>query len=182
MRWLVYGLVAVVVLIAVVVGIGMTLPRAHSAAVRAHYAATPQQVYEVIHDVERGTEWRSGLQGVDVLPQTGEHPRWRETADWGTLVFERVEDIPPRRIVHRIVEEGQGFGGSWTFDIAPEGAGALVTIREDGIVSNPVYRFMTRFVMGYYASLETYAADLGSRLGSEARVERVAEVEERAGG
>jgi hypothetical protein len=48
-----------------------------------------------------------------------------------------------------------------------------VTISEDGVVDHPLYRFMTRFVMGYYASLETYAGDLARRLGETAHVERV---------
>lgn len=174
MKWVAIGLGIIVVLILAVVGIGMALPRTHSASVRARYDASPELVSETIRDVGRGPEWRSGLQQVEVLAREGEPMRWRETADWGTLTFERVVDEPQRRVVARIVDEGQGFGGTWTYEIEPNGAGSIVTITEDGIVDNPIYRFMTRFVMGHYASLETFARDLGRRLGEEeVRVERV---------
>lgn len=173
MKWVAIGLGIIAVLILAIVGIGMALPRAHSATVRVRYGAPPELVYETIRDVGRGPEWRSGLQRVEVLSREGEAARWRETADWGTLTFERVVDEPQRRVVARIVDEGQGFGGTWTYEIEPAGTGSIVTITEDGLVDNPLYRFMTRFVMGYYASLETYARDLGHRLGEETQVERV---------
>ena len=173
MRRVGIALAVVVALAVAVVGIGFLLPREHAASVRVRYGAAPTDVYETIANAARGAEWRSGLERVELLPDSAGMARWRETADWGTLAFERIVDEPGRRIVARIVDEGQGFGGTWSWEIEPDGDGSVVTISEAGYIDNPFYRFMSRFVMGYHASLETYARDLGERLGEEVRVERL---------
>lgn len=167
MKWLLIGVGVLVLLAAAVVGVGMLVPREHVAAVRADYRAAPDEVFRAIHDVARFGEWRSGLQQVEVLETEGDLVRWRETADWGVLTFQHEEVVPGRRVVSRIVDEGQGFGGTWSWDIEPAGSGSRVTITEHGVIDNPLYRFMSRYMMGYYSSLETYAEDLGRRLGED---------------
>jgi uncharacterized protein YndB with AHSA1/START domain len=164
------GLVAIIVLM---FAIGVMLPKAHTAAVRIALRAPAQNVYDAIADVERGTTWRTGLKQVEVLER--EPLRWRETADWGKLTFVREEAVPPSRIVARIADESEGFGGTWTYEIAtsPNQAGSTVTITENGTVANPMFRFMSRFVFGQYRSLETYARDLAKHLGESAEPTRL---------
>ena len=166
---------ALVLLVIVVVLIGLLLPRTHTAAVEGRYRASPGQVYAAIDNVSNGPQWRTGLQRVEILSAAGEPMRWRETADWGTLTFVHESNDPGRRIVSRIVDEGQGFGGTWTFDIVPAGEGAGLRVTERGEVSNPLYRFMSRFVFGYYRSAETYVRDLGRHLGEDVIPVRVTE-------
>jgi hypothetical protein len=173
MRWLLTALAALLILFALVVAVGSLVPREHVAAVRATYRAAPDEVFRTIHDVARGAEWRGGLQRVEVIDTEGDRLRWRETADWGVLTFQHDEVVPGRRVVARIVDEGQGFGGTWSWDIEPAGSGSRVTITEHGVIDNPLYRFMSRYLMGYYASLESYAADLGRRLGEDVDAQRV---------
>jgi hypothetical protein len=146
-----------------IVVIGFLLPEKHSASVRAQYSASPQQIYDAIVDVERGPEWRTGLDSVQVLERAP--LKWRESAEWGTLVMVMDEVTPPSRVVSRIADEGEGFGGTWTYVISPgaNGAGTSLLITEDGEVYNPLFRFMSKFVFGHYTSLETYATDLGRR-------------------
>ena len=167
MKWILIAVAALVLLAGGVVVVGMLVPREHVVAVRATYRAAPDDVYRAIHDVARFGEWRSGLDSVEVLASDGDLLRWQETADWGVLTFQHDEVVPGRRIVSRIVDEGQGFGGTWRWDIEPEGSGSRVTITEHGVIDNPLYRFMSRYMMGYYSSLETYAEDLGRRLGED---------------
>ena len=167
-------LVAVVVGLALLVlAIGFTLPETHVATVRTRYRAPAERVFAAIADVERGPEWRSGLQKVEVLER--EPLRWRETADWGTITFVRDEIVPPVRVVSRIADEDQGFGGTWTYqiDALPDVAGSTLTIRESGTVSNPFFRFMSRYIFGHYRSLETYSRDLAKRLGETAEPARI---------
>ena len=166
--WLIAG--AAMLVVAVVI-IGSLLPKQHVARVRAQYRAPADRVYDVIADVEQGTAWRTGLQKVEVLER--EPLRWRETADWGTLVFIRDEAVRPTRIVARIADEDQGFGGTWTYEIARADSNSVLTITENGTVSNPLFRFMSRFVFGHYSSLETFARDLGKRLGETVEPVRV---------
>lgn len=166
-----YILAALAVLVITVFVVGALLPKAHVAAVRARYKAPPESVYAAILDVERATRWRSGLQKVEVLQL---NPfRWRETADWGTITFEREEARAPSLIATRIADEDQGFGGTWTYRIEPTDSTTMLTIIENGTVSNPLFRFMSRFVFGHYSSLETYARDLGKHFGETTEVERL---------
>lgn len=173
MRILLILAAAIVGLIALVLLVGFMLPSAHVAAVRTHYQAPAERVFAAVADVESGTAWRTGLQKVEVLAR--EPLRWRETADWGTMTFVRDEFVAPARIVARIADEDQGFGGTWTYQIttSPSTAGSTLTITENGTVSNPFFRFMSRFVFGHYRGLETYSRDLAKRLGETAEPVRV---------
>jgi uncharacterized protein YndB with AHSA1/START domain len=169
------GVVAALIgVMLIVTAIGLLLPRNHTAAVDVTYAASPDAVYATLTDISRAPEWRTGLQRVEVLSSPGEPVRWRETADWGTITFVREADEPGRRLVSRIAE-ADGFGGTWTYELDDAGAGTRLRITERGEVSNPLFRFMSRFVFGYYHNLETVAADLGTRLGETAAVRRVNE-------
>ena len=173
MKYVIIVAAVLLAIVVLVVLVGFMVPRTHQASVRAQYQASPDAIYRAITDVAHGPEWRSGLKKVDVLSRPGEQVRWRETADWGTITFVREVDEPARRVVGRIADEKQGFGGTWTYDIAAAGTGSVLTITEDGVIDNPLYRFMSRFVLGYYKSLETYARDLGKRLGEPVNPERV---------
>ena len=173
MKWVIRIGIALFLVIGLVTLVGVLIPERHRVAVRAAYLAPRDSVYAVIRDVARGAEWRDGLESVEVLSQTGETMRWRETADWGTVTFEHAAADPPRMIAARIVDEGQGFGGTWTYELTPLGRGTQLVITENGVIDRPIYRVLSKYVMGYYAGLETYARDLGRRLGEEVEPERV---------
>lgn len=53
-------------------------------------------------------------------------------------MFVAAED-PPSRLVMEIMS-GLPFGGTWTYRVEQEGAGARVTITEDGKVYGPLLR------------------------------------------
>ena len=75
---------------------------------------------------------------------------------------------PPKHLVTRILDENLPYGGRWEFDIAPEGQNdSRVTITERGWVSNPLFRFVSRFVVGHTSSLEAYLRALGKHFGTE---------------
>lgn len=166
-KWALVAVGVVVALVVIALAIGALTPRTHRAAVRVTYRAAPEIVYARIHDVAAAAEWRTGLQRVEVLSSPTEPTRWREVSDWGTLTFVHDAAEPPRRIVARIVDEGQGFGGTWTYELTPDGDGTALVITEDGVIDKPLYRFMSKYLMGYYEGLETYARDLGRRLGEQ---------------
>ena len=172
MRILFYIAAAIFAIAAIVLIIGLALPKAHSAIVVARYHAPPERIYKAIADVEAGTRWRSGLQKVEVLSR--EPLTWRETADWGTITFVRDEAVPNQLIKTRIADEDQGFGGTWTYMLSPQDSTTtFLTITEKGTVSNPLFRFMSKFVFGHYTSMETYARDLGKLLGERTEPTRM---------
>jgi len=158
-------LAVVVVAILAVVVVGLFLPRDHVATRTALFDAKPVDVWRVVTDFEKGPEWRTGLKSVEILEPVGGRRRYREVSGFGPVTYIVEEERPPTRLVGRIADEDQGFGGSWTWEIAPEGEKTRVTITERGFISNPVFRFLARFVFGYGKTMETYLRDLRRRLG-----------------
>ena len=174
MRWLLYIIGFVVLLVALVFITGMMLPKNHTASVRAHYKQPPQQIFDAIYDVEHAPSWRSGLDSVRIISREPTL-QWQESSSFGTMTFVLDEMTAPSRLVASIADTTQGFGGKWTYDIAPDANGSVVTITEDGEVYSPLFRFMSRYIFGHYRTLEQFARDLGGKFGEaveSARVER----------
>lgn len=166
-----YGLIALVAVIGiagVVALVGWLLPVGHTASRTADLPGSPQAAYDAVHDVARYPGWRTGITKVEILESTPGVLRFREHSSDGAMIMEIVEAAPPSRIVTRIADPGQPFGGTWTFEIAPGPTGATVTITERGEVYNPVFRFMARFVFGYHRTLDTCLDDLGRHMRSSA--------------
>jgi hypothetical protein len=156
MKWLIYGGLVIVIVPAMVVLIGAALPKAHIATGKIVLHASPEEVFALIAGP---SDWR-GLKYV----QLSEAPlRWRETdASGDAITYERVEASAPKRIVNRIADPKLPFGGSWTYDIAPSGTGAELTITENGEVYNPLFRFVSKFIMGHTATIEKYQRDVSA--------------------
>lgn len=158
-------LVGIVVIIAVV---GAMLPREHVATMSATVAAPPDKVWAAITDVTAYPAWRSDLKSVEIVTQSP--LSWREVSSQGpmTLAVETFE--PPRRMAARITDQDQPFGGAWEYVVAPDSADATktrVTITERGWVSNWIFRFASRFVIGHYSTLDAYLRALSRKFGAE---------------
>jgi len=92
---------------------------------------------------------------------------WRETDKHGqTISFEAVESVPPRRLVTKIADAKLPFGGTWVYEIVPAGDSCTLTITENGEVYNPLFRFMSRFIIGQTATIDRYLDALKAKLGS----------------
>lgn len=163
-------------LLALIVGVyivGVLLPREHTATVRTVIAATPQEVYDRVRDIEAAADWRSDLDTVQILSSPGDIPVWRETGTFGSVVMRLDEGWPGMRLVTRIDDPDQPFGGTWTYQLDEVDGGTRLSITEDGEVYSPFFRFMSRFIFGHYATMERYLTDLGHSFGQEVVLERV---------
>ena len=81
--------------------------------------------------------------------------------------MEMVEEFKPHRLMTRIADSDQPFGGTWTFLLIPTPTGSQITITEDGEVYNPMFRFMSRFVFGHTATMDLFLRALGERFGEQ---------------
>ena len=165
---IVVGIIAaVVVVVGVVAIIGSQLPKAHVATGSILLHRSPQDVYAVVRDFESAPKWRADVKKIDVDAPVGGPVHFREEATHGTVNYELVEDVPPTRIVTRILDTDLGYSGQWTYTFAPESGGTRVTIREDGEVSNVIFRFMSRFFFGQTSTINTYLRSLGKHFGED---------------
>ena len=166
MKWLLLAGGIIVAIVAVVAIVGLMLPRDHTAATTAHIKTVPDSVWQAVTDVRDFPRWRTGVRSVDVLSTEGAL-RWREHGSDGAITFERSAEERPHRLVTRIVDETLPFGGTWTYELAPEADGTLLTITERGYVTNPLFRFLARFVFGHHRTQEDFLRALGRRFGHE---------------
>lgn len=61
-----------------------------------------------------------------------------------------------RVLVTRIEGKNLPFGGEWIFELSPAPEGCRLNITERGEIYNPVFRFISRFVLGYNGTLDNY--------------------------
>jgi uncharacterized protein YndB with AHSA1/START domain len=166
MRWLLLIAAILVGAVAVAYVAGSLVPRDHHAARSVLIHQPPAAIWAVITDYGAATRWRPDVLRLRPLPQDPRRDVWEETDQHGSAVpFETVAEEPPHRLVRRIADPQLPFGGTWTFDLAPRGQATVVTIREDGAVRSPMFRFFAAVLMGYTARLDTYLRNLGRRFG-----------------
>jgi polyketide cyclase/dehydrase/lipid transport protein len=159
MKILLMVAVIVAALIAIVVVVGALLPKHHSATRSAFIKASPEQVFELISGPQ---DWRTDLKSYAVIDQDGKH-FVRETDRHGqTITYERIEFTPPTLLKSRIADRNLAFGGGWTWRIEQQNGGCIVTITEDGEIYNPVFRFVSRFVIGYTKTIDSYLRQLAN--------------------
>ena len=157
-------LATLAVLVAVVAGVGMMLPRDHVETRSAKLPADPDAVFAAIADVGSYAAWRTSLSAVEVLAPVNGRARWVDVSGGDRIAMEQVERQPPRRLVTRIADPDLPFGGTWTFELTPEAGGTRLRITERGEIRNPIFRTMSRFVFGYGATMETFLAELRARV------------------
>lgn len=164
LRKLLVGVGVFAALIGLVVLTGYALPVEHVASRTATVAQPGDRVFAALTDIDGYPQWRTDVNSVEVL-STAPPRRWRERGGNGDITFEVTEAQPPSRLVTRIADPDLPFGGTWTYDLAPEGTGTRLTITEHGEVYNPIFRFMSRFVFGHTATMDQFLADLKKHLG-----------------
>ncbi len=160
------GAIVLAGLAAAVFVTGMLLPKAHVASGTIHLQQTPERIWDLVAGDQ---SWRPELTKCESLPDREGRRRWREVdRHGGAITFEAIEADPPRRLVTRIADRNLPFGGEWIYEIRPESSGAAVQITERGEVYNPIFRFVSRFIMGYTATIDAYLSALRKRLEEEA--------------
>jgi hypothetical protein len=139
MKWILIGIAVMAAVVAVIAAIGATLPRDH---VASRSLALPRPAEEVWPAIMQATA-ASGVP-VDVL-----------------------ESDPPRRQVTRVKDTEKNFGGTWTITITPSPTGSTLTITEDGWVGNPIFRFVSRYMMGHHATMDGMLKDVAKKFGEQ---------------
>ena len=117
-----------------------------------------------------GPTWRRGLTSVERLPDHEGREVWREVSG-DAIDFETTLLEPPHRLVRRIADDRSDFGGEWEYELASDAGGTVVTITERGEVYNPLFRFVSRFILGHTRTIDGYLTDLAASFGEAAAIE-----------
>ena len=167
-RWLLRAIGVVLALVLVVLLVGWSLPVRHTVSRELTVQAPPSAVYALVTDVGSYPGWRTGVTDVDVLAtdDAARPLRFREHGADGAILYEVVEREQDRRVVVRIADPSLPFGGRWTYEVIPAASGTTLRITEDGEVYNPIFRFVSRFVMGHDRTMNRFLRDASVRLGA----------------
>lgn len=166
MRWLVIAVAALAGIVALMALIGALVSRDHRATSTISLRQSPDSVWKVVRDLGNITSWWPAMQKAERLPDRDGHEVWRQKLSGFDVPIIVLESSPPRRLVTQIdPTAGGAFGGTWTYELTPDSAGTRISVTEAGWISNPIFRFMSRFLFGYYGSLDGYVKALGKRFG-----------------
>lgn len=168
-RWLILVVGIVVALVLAVLVAGLLLPEEHRASRTLVTKQTPQAIWDAINDHAHETAWRSDVKNVSSLGERDGKQVWQEEyKDGNKVTLITTESKPPRRMVRELTDLEGPFSGRWEIDITPTPAGSNVTITEIGRVSNPVFRFASKYIIGHTTFMEKYLTGLAGKFGEQA--------------
>jgi hypothetical protein len=139
MKWTLVVVGGPVLLVTVIAAVGSMLPRTHKASRTLRLGRAPVAVWPVL----------------------------TTTAQASSVPVDVLESNPPHRLVTRVKETERNFGGTWTIAVVPVPDGSTVTITEDGWVANPIFRFMSRLVIGHHATMDTLLKQVAKAFNEE---------------
>lgn len=162
-------IVLVVIVVAIVALLGSRLPKEHVASRSIRLHKSPSEVYAAARDFASAPAWRADVQRVEVTTRPDGRIHFREQGKHDAVNYELAEDIPAQRMVTRIVDTNLGYSGQWTYLFAAENSGTRLTITENGEVSNVLFRFMSRYILGHTATIDSYLSSLAKHFGEVAQ-------------
>lgn len=157
MKWFLVIPGILVCLVLIIVIIGYLLPVKHTSSVQVSVPASPAETWARLADFSSYPLWRKDVKSVNVSSSV----EWVEVNARGdSLPLKIVVLDPGQRLVTKIQGHGLPFGGGWEFRLKDNGGSTIVTITENGEVYNPLFRFVSKFIMGHDATLRKYAGFL----------------------
>ena len=161
----------VVLLIVLVLIVGVLIPADHRASRTLVTKQSPEVIWNTINDHANEPSWRDDVASVASAGERNGNPVWQENyKDGNTLQLMTTEFTPPNRMVREIAEEGP-FSGRWEIDIEPiVSGGSNVRITEIGSVSNPFFRFVSKYIIGHTYQMEKYLTSLAKKFGEQPNI------------
>ena len=145
--------------------IGMALPQSHNVTIFQQFNISAEGIFMKITDIRNFPEWRSNVERVEFLNENERNPLWREYySNEDPLSFRIIDQEESRSLTTEIADENLPFGGRWTYTLESEGESTLLTITENGEVYNPIFRFVSTYIIGHDTTIKQYMADLKNSL------------------
>ncbi|RJQ12649.1 MAG: hypothetical protein C4558_01270 [Dehalococcoidia bacterium] len=160
-------LAALMFLAATPMAVGLFLPRHHTVSRRVVIQQPRELIWARITDFASQAAWRPDVKRPVRLNDLNGHEVWREAGD---LALETVELTSPSRLVRRVVPNRM-FGGTWTVTLQQAPGGTEVAVTEDGEVYHPLFRTVSKFIIGHDRSVTSYLTGLARSFGEPAHVE-----------
>ena len=170
MKWLLYVVVFIVLVIGVTYLIGVVLPAKTTISRSITLQQAPEAIFAVLADVPRIAEWNRNPEKVEMMPPVEGREATKQTFKGGmVMTIVTAESAPPHHLVRQMGDDGGPFVGSWTYDISPADGGSRVVLTEVAEFKNPFFRVMTR-IFGQTKYMDEHLEDLAQKFGETATV------------
>jgi uncharacterized protein YndB with AHSA1/START domain len=127
---------------------GLILDPAYESTVSATIAAPPEVLARSLAEPAEQERWRPGATTVTILDPVDGKPRIRVVAGETKIELERTLAEPTQVVWEVIPSQKHVFEGSWTWTLAPVGAGTRVTLIERGVIMSPFARAAAESLFG----------------------------------
>ena len=159
----------------VILAYGYSLPVAHQITMQRHYAKSADELWDVIVDYRKYSQWRENVYEVNELPAKGIYQAWKEVdANGRSVAFEIVGYSPGMQMTIEVADVTLSYGGSWMFELLPDATGTTVKITENGRIDNLLLRVIAHFATGYTSSMNSWLNSLDNKFAMESRMAKSA--------
>lgn len=167
-KWFIRIVLLLLGLIVAVFVVGALLPEEHRASRTLITKQSPQALWDAINDHATEPQWRPDVASVTSLGEREGKPVWQESyKDGNKVTLITTEAKAPTKMVRELTDLEGPFSGRWEIDITPTPAGSNITVTEMGKVSNPFFRFVSKFIIGHTTFMERYLKGLAGKFGEQ---------------
>ncbi len=176
----VFGVLALVVggLLLVLSTLGRKIPVEHTATSFIQIAASPENVFAAIADIESHPTWDAATTRVHMLPAKGDMQQARVHKGHNSFVLMRTRCDPPTLLERTIADDRKAFSGTWLYRVfpaaspAPNREACEVKLTETGRVSSAVARAVMKHIFGYHMYTNKHLESLARKFGTDAKAHR----------
>jgi len=161
-KMMTYLLVFVVALIAIVLIIGLFLPKERTFTKTAVLNSDVTKVFNLVSDFKNQTTWRNDVKEIIGIDEN----TWTEVPKKGTAITFKVKQKIENEIFEIEIIEPKNFNGYWvgTFKQTKENRTAI-EFKEVVTISNPFFRTISYLFVDLDKTMDLYLQNLKQKLG-----------------
>ena len=156
-----YLLIAIVAIIAIVLIIGLFLPKERTFTKTAVLNSDVKKVFNIVTDFKNQTSWRNDVKEIIVI----DNNTWTEVPKKGTAITFKVKQKVENEIFEIEIIEPKNFNGYWvgTFKQTKPNETAI-EFKEVVTISNPFFRTISYLFVDLDKTMDLYLENLKQKL------------------
>ena len=157
-----YLLVSIVAIIAIVLIIGLFLPKERTFTKTAVLNSDVNKVFNIVTDFKNQTTWRNDVKEIIVIDEN----TWTEVPKKGTAITFKVKQKVENEIFEIEIIEPKNFNGYWvgTFKTTKVN-GTAIEFKEVITISNPFFRTLSFLFVDLNKTMDLYLQNLKQKFG-----------------
>ena len=156
-----YLLISIVAIIAIVLIIGLFLPKERTFTKKAVLNSDVTKVFNIVTDFKNQTTWRNDVKEIIVIDDNS----WTEVPKKGTAITFKVKQKIENEIFEIEIVEPKNFNGYWvgTFKQTNQNA-TEIEFKEVVTISNPFFRTLSYLFVDLDKTMDLYLENLKQKL------------------